>query len=241
VWLEGEVPDPGPAFVLLARAAATFEELRPPDRSPPTLDEHATAVAERAAASIAGSGLPAGVANAIVLAARAHDHGKADPRFQCFFHGGVPAFLAAPIAKSVFGIADLQASRAARRAAGLPSGLRHEIASVAALADAIRTRGVEDMPEVVDVELALHLVATHHGLGRPLPRVPSPSESGPREFAVTAAGVIGSARGDATEGWESGAWLHRFLAVNERYGPWGAAYLEAVLMLADRTVSREGG
>ena len=238
---EGEVRADSPAFVLLGRPAATREELRPSTKPPPTLDRHATAVAERAAGFLARSCLPEPVAAAVVLAARAHDHGKGDPRFQAFFRGGVPAFLAGPIAKSVFGTADVQASRAARAAAGLPGGLRHEIASVASLAEAVANGGVADIPDEVDVELALHLVATHHGLGRPVPRVPSPSASGPREFAVRAAGIAASARGDAVEGWEAGAWLRRFLAVVDRYGPWGSAYLEALLMLSDRTVSQEGG
>jgi CRISPR-associated endonuclease/helicase Cas3 len=238
---EGEVRADRSAFVLLGRPTITREELRPSGERPPTLDDHATAVAERATGFVARSGLPERVAAAIVLAARAHDHGKGDPRFQTFFRGGVPAFLDAPIAKSVFGTADVQASRAARAAAGLPGGLRHEIASVAALAEAVANGDVADMPDDVDVELALHLVATHHGLGRPVPRVPSPSASGPRQFAVRAAGISATARGDAVEGWEAGAWLRRFLAVVDRYGPWGSAYLEALLMLSDRTVSGEGG
>jgi hypothetical protein len=121
------------AFVLLTRARITREELRPPGERPPTLQDHANAVAERAAGYLTRSGLPDPVAAAVVLAARVHDHGKADPRFQSFFRGGVTAFLETPIAKSVFGTADAQASRAARAAAGLPRGLRHEIASVAAL------------------------------------------------------------------------------------------------------------
>jgi hypothetical protein len=74
-----------------------------------------------------------------------------------------------------------------------------------------------------------------------VPRVPSTSASGPREFAVSAAGIAGIARGDAIEAWEAGAWLRRFLAVVDRSGPWGSAYLEALLMLSDRTVSQEGG
>lgn len=245
---ENELRPASPAFVLLARPGATPsgpettpEEIRPASEPPPTLDEHATAVAERAGAFVAASDLPGPVAAAIVLAARAHDHGKGDPRFQAFFRGGVPALMRAPIAKSVFGTADVQASRAARSAAGLPSGLRHEIASVAALAEAVADGRVAGMPDEVDAELALHLVATHHGLGRPLPRVPSTSGSAPRAFAVRAAGITASARGDAIEGWDDGAWLNRFLVIIDRYGPWGSAYLEALLMLSDRSVSRAGG
>ncbi|MGO9959373.1 MAG: HD domain-containing protein, partial [Solirubrobacteraceae bacterium] len=238
---EEEVPGARPAFVLVASAKTTREELRPSGERPPTLQEHASAVAERAANYLTRSGIPDSVAAAVVLAARVHDHGKGDPRFQAFFRGGITAFLDTPIAKSVFGTADVQASRAARAAAGLPRGLRHEIASVAALADAITNDAVRDMPEQVDVDLALHLVGTHHGLGRPVPRVPAPSTSAPREFAVNAAGMTGTARGDALEGWDHGAWLRRFFAVIDRYGPWGSAYLEALLILSDRTVSQEGG
>jgi CRISPR-associated endonuclease/helicase Cas3 len=238
--LEGELAASRPAFVLLARAATSKDEVRSARERPPTLDGHAIAVASQAKGFVSRSGLPEPVAAAVVLAARAHDHGKGDRRIQAFFNGGVPAFGADPIAKSVFGTADVQADRAARVAAGLPRGLRHEIASVAALADAVENGGVTGMPVDVDLELALHLVATHHGLGRPFPRVPSPSASAPRAFAVAAAGIDGSACGDAVEGWDEGAWLHRFLTIIDRYGPWGTAYLEALLMLADRSVSAKG-
>jgi CRISPR-associated endonuclease/helicase Cas3 len=154
----------------------------------------------------------------------------------------------------VFGTADLQADLAARKAAGLPGGLRHEIASVAALVEALRNGGIDEMPENVDIELALHLVATHHGLGRPLPKVPSlwvsgsrressrrPPAAGPREFAVVAALISATVSPDGAEGWDNGAWLRRFFAIIDRYGPWGSAYLEAMLILADRTVSADGG
>jgi CRISPR-associated endonuclease/helicase Cas3 len=238
---EQAVDGSGPAFVLLARPFVTHEELRPAGTSPPTLDEHATAVAERAAGFVARSALPQPVAGAIVLAARAHDHGKADPRFQAFFRAGVPALLGAPIAKSVFGTADVQTSRSARAAAGLPDGLRHEIASVAALVDAVDRGDIAQLSAPTDVELALHLVATHHGLGRPVPRVPSTGRAAPREFSVAAAGITATARGDGDEGWDDGAWLRRFFAVVDRYGAWGSAYLEALLVLADRAVSRKGG
>jgi hypothetical protein len=58
---------------------------------------------------------------------------------------------------------------------------------------------------------------------------------------VSAAGIEARASGDAIEGWNDGAWLRRFFAIIERYGPWGTAYLEALLILADRAVSQEGG
>lgn len=241
VVLEGEISAAGPAFVLLARSNLTPEEVGPIGTDPPTLDVHAAAVAGRASDFLTRSGLPPAVAGAVILAGRAHDHGKADPRFQMFFRGGVPTFAAEPIAKSTFGTRDFRVSRRARRAAGLPQGLRHEIASVAALDDAFARGDVDDMPSEIDRELALHLVGTHHGLGRPVPYVPASEGTDPREFAARVAGIAGTARGDGLDGWADGAWLRRFVDVVGRYGPWGTAYLEAILMLADRTVSQEGG
>jgi CRISPR-associated endonuclease/helicase Cas3 len=197
-------------------------------------------VAERARAFVSGVACSDRVARAVVLAARAHDHGKAHPRWQAYYRGGVSALLAEPIAKSVFGTADVRAHRAARSASGLPARLRHEVDSVAILATALDRGWVADLePPDVDLELALHLVAVHHGLGRPIPLVPHP-EIPARPYAVDAAGVAGQATGDTQEGWAGGSWLRRFFAVVDAYGPWGTAYLEALLVLADRCVSAEG-
>ncbi len=60
-------------------------------------------------------------------------------------------------------------------------------------------------------------------------------------FQIDAAGIAGEAVGDGRDGWQDGTWLRRFSALNARYGAWSLAYLEALLMLADRTVSAEGG
>jgi hypothetical protein len=62
----------------------------------------------------------------------------------------------------------------------------------------------------------------------------------PAVFAVDAAGIAGTARGDGVEAFEGGAWVGRLAAVNRRYGAWGAAYLVGLLVLADRAVSSEG-
>lgn len=241
VVFAGERARAGPAFVLLRPRARTREEIRPAGTPPPTLEDHTARVAARAGEFAAQASLPGPVAGAVVLAARAHDHGKADPRVQAFFRGGVPALGEAPLAKSVFGTDDVQADRRARVAAGLPRGLRHEIASVAILACALAEGGIVDPSPEVDVELALHLVGTHHGLGRAVPRVPRGEGSQSRAFAADLCGVSGVAVGDGMEGWAEGAWLRRFFGVIESYGAWGTAYLEALVVLADRLVSAEGG
>lgn len=67
-----------------------------------------------------------------------------------------------------------------------------------------------------------------------------PKECHPSLSRSSCAGS-GAPRGDGLDGWAQGAWFERFFSLQERYGPWSLAYLEALLVLADRTVSREGG
>jgi CRISPR-associated endonuclease/helicase Cas3 len=204
---------------------------------PPTLDAHARAVCEEVAKYAQRLELPEVVAGSLRIAARGHDHGKADPRIQAFYRYGVEALAAEPIAKSEFGTRDPRAESFARELAGLPEALRHEIASVAAVAYALQAGAIDESE--FDPELVLYLVAVHHGLGRGIPRVPH-GGSPPREFRAEAAGIVGVALGDGRDGWANGAWLERFSNVLERYGPWGIAYLEGLLVSADRAVSARG-
>jgi CRISPR-associated endonuclease/helicase Cas3 len=205
--------------------------------SPPTLEAHAHKVRERLEQSLQVLGLPEPVQAALSIAAAAHDQGKADPRIQSFFRRGAGTIGAPPIAKSEFGTDDPRTSRLARRIAGMPRRLDHEISSVAILAQALDS-GVHHHG-VLEVDLALHLVATHHGRGRAIPRVPVGGEE-PRAFHVDIAGIAGTGAGDGLDGWADGEWLARFWRVLEHYGSWGAAYLEAVLIRADHIVSAGG-
>ena len=224
-------------LVLTPEGEARPDLLRQVSIRPPQLEAHELDVAERAASFVAGwAGEP--LTAAICLAARAHDHGKADDRIQAFYRGGILNPGQELLAKSLFGTEDQRMARVAQGRAGLPRGLRHEIASVAILVDHLERARPHDGWSF-DEDLALHLVATHHGLGRPWPLLPGGGAAA-REFAVASAGVEGIARGDGLDGWKDGEWLRRFVAINERYGAWGTACLEAVLILADRTVSAEG-
>jgi CRISPR-associated endonuclease/helicase Cas3 len=71
-------------------------------------------------------------------------------------------------------------------------------------------------------ELMLHLVAAHHGHARPhfLPRAADSEALKKSEAAIRAA-------------------PGRFARLNDRYGPWGLAYLEALLKAADGWASEE--
>lgn len=231
-----DLPDDGAAVLLGVTRPGDLVD-RGPKAPPPTLEAHARSVRERVGEYTSALALTGNAAGSLHLAALAHDHGKADPRIQAFFHRGIAPLAAPPVAKSDFGLADPATAKASARLAGLPRKLNHEIASAAILAEAIETAAIPEGE--FDTDLALHLVSTHHGRARPFPAVPS-GGSPPRHFACAAGGVTGSATGDGTEGWLAGAQLRRFWDVLDRFGPWGAAYLEAVLMLADRTVSAEG-
>jgi CRISPR-associated endonuclease/helicase Cas3 len=147
-----------------------------------------------------------------------------------------PASATSCSPRARFGTKDVRADREARTAAGVPTDLRHEVESVGVLLDAFE----REPPPDVDVGLLLHLVGTHHGLGRPVPRLPRGGLA-PRRYLVDVAGLRGIGVGDRSTATRDGAWVARFLDVVERYGAWGSAYLAALLMLADREVSAEGG
>lgn len=85
-------------------------------------------------------------------AARMHDQGKRDQRFQLMLHGDpLRAVLGPPLAKS--GLRGRHALADAWRASGLPRGFRHELAALANAA--------------AYTPLERHLIGTHHGYGRP--------------------------------------------------------------------------
>jgi CRISPR-associated endonuclease/helicase Cas3 len=191
------------------------------------LSDHAKAVETKARAFALSAGLSPARAEDIALAARWHDAGKADPRFQAMLCGGDRILAAiradAPLAKSATA-PDTLAAEHARRAAGLPARWRHEAHSVTR---AIVARAVDG---AADPELVLWLIGTHHGHGRPLfphhdPREP-PSALGPQRLDFQ---------------FEGHDWPQLFERLKDRYGPWELARIEAVLRLADHRASEEAG
>lgn len=201
-----------------------------------TLDAHLRSVGERGQEFAERVGLRAELVTAIELAGRFHDLGKADPRFQATLRGG-PQWLAEAhgpeasdlLAKSCdIGRHDRSA---VRRESAWPPGYRHEAVSLALVQQA--ELGVF---QGVDRELVEHLVAAHHGHARPL--FPARLDECPVDVDVVFDGVsfTGSSNG-SHPGWSHPA---RFDRLCERYGEWGLAHLEAVLRLADISISEEG-
>ncbi|MBK1632156.1 hypothetical protein CKO31_15705 [Thiohalocapsa halophila] len=193
---------------------------------------HLPGVARYARRFAAGCALPETLADAVERAGLMHDLGKLDPRFQCLLVGGNPWGVDPdrPLAKSITLPRDKRAWERARAAADYPKGARHELYSVVlALSDDSSVLLPREEPAR---SLILHLIASHHGRCRPF--APVVEDPGPHE-AMTAElhGVHLSHQGPTRlERMDSGT-ADRFWDQVHRYGWWGAAWLEAILRLAD--------
>ncbi len=197
------------------------------------LDRHGRDVAAFASNFAASVGLAPKLQKDLALAARLHDVGKADPRFQKMLVGGSEvrfAMLKEPLAKSAVPLRDLGARLQARARAGYPRGYRHEVLSVA-LADS----APELLARASDPDLVLHLVGSHHGWGRPF--APAHDDPDEREVALDFDGhhLVASTRHGLAR-LDSGV-SDRYWRLVESYGWWGLAWLEAILRLADHRAS----
>jgi len=180
------------------------------------------------------SGLSVGIVEDVALAARFHDVGKADPRFQALLAGGDRgrAIRGGLLAKSARMPTDRATLAEKREASGYPIGGRHELLSV---------RLVESAPTLLDKahdkELVLHLIESHHGHCRPFAPVVFDDKPPTVRVPPDVAGVAMAF--DKTTGLErldSGV-ADRFWNLVRRYGWWGLSYLETCLRLADHRAS----
>lgn len=200
------------------------------------LEDHLAAVEQRARGFAKRLGISDLLQEAVAEAARAHDLGKWDPRFQTMLHGGDPAAAdvavadEAPLAKSGMDPADRRSVRAAFRASGLPRGYRHEVGSAQAVAGVAERLGAD-----VQTELVQHLVASHHGYARPLFPAVSDEEGQPFRIVTSEDSVLA----DPTASVDF-AHPDRFSTLSAAYGHWGLALLETIVRLADIGCSEEG-
>ena len=190
------------------------------------LDRHCDEVATRARKISECIGLSSGLADVVEHAGRLHDVGKADRRFQRWLdpdgrHGILLSKSNAPRHKW----------EAMRASAGWPRGGRHEELSARLIAAWLDQDQVWGDP--VQRDLLLHLVISHHGKGRPL--VPPVADGTPDAVSGVVAGVSVTAPADlGIIDWEQPG---RFRRLNDRFGPWGLALLEAIVMRSDHAVS----
>lgn len=185
-----------------------------------TLKDHTDGVVEHARKYASHCGLSSELVEDLVLAAKLHDLGKCDERFQVLLCGGSPTRAMRqkePLAKSG-GNQTLQERRKAQEAAQYPSGARHESSSVLLACQS----GL--LARATDKELVLYLIGTHHGYGRPL--LPFWKEDEDETVTANLTGEkLQAGTGRELGRFDSG-WIERFSRLNEKYGYWGLAYLE---------------
>jgi len=176
----------------------------------------------------------------LIAATAVHDWGKVDPRFQAMLRGTTPfAAMASEIllAKSGSIAFSAAARRVARQRAELPEGFRHEMLSVQMAENSAGATALPTNP--VHHALALHLIATHHGYGRPF--APLVDDNAPPDISLAMNGktiiITGIERLEHPAHALDFGLAERFWQMNRYYGWWGIALLETILRLADQTAS----
>ncbi len=197
-------------------------------------------------------GLGAWLAEHVALAAWLHDIGKADRRFQLMLRGGseVEYFKdETPWAKSTMPPGAKEQRRLARLRSGYPGGgYLHAVQSVAMLhgqLDALKYRLTKvDPGKDPDLDLVLHLVASHHGECRPF--APALIDASPVDVSLDdheskTFGKIDFAATPSNNGLHKldSPIADRFWGLVEKYGWQELCWLEAILRLADHRASEE--
>lgn len=166
---------------------------------------HVGDVVRHARAIVGGLTIDEQLKQAVITAAMFHDHGKRRAAFQRVlgnFQNAEPL---------------LAKSGNTNRKNRLKEDYRHEFGS---LMDVVNETGFTKLnPELQD--LVLHLIATHHGFGRP--HFPNPFDPEPPP------GVNVDAIAKEVP--------RRFARLQRKYGRWGLAYLESLLRAADWAAS----
>ncbi|MBA4192324.1 MAG: type I-U CRISPR-associated helicase/endonuclease Cas3 [Planctomycetaceae bacterium] len=184
------------------RCALDVEENKNSKR-PVAWTVHVANVLEHAEAIVKRLKLSDQFTQAVKMAARFHDHGKRRAAFQKVlgnFKNAEPL---------------LAKSGTKNRNNQLKEDYRHEFGS---LVDLEREPDFQNLPDEDTKELIRHLIAVHHGYGRP--HFPKPFDPEHSDTAAIACEVP-----------------RRFARLQRKYGRWGLAYLESLLRAADWAAS----
>lgn len=184
---------------------------------------HISKVEEKVSTTAQSLNLSAKLRSDLELAARLHDLGKLEPRWQtaAYLASGKVLDLENPLAKTGTN----------KRLGVQPRGWQHELQS----AQMIQETNV--LSAAFDPDLVIHLVASHHGWSRPFGRLQECDDLfEPFEYKVTPDGEPHLCQHSYIE---TGGILQaeRFLKLNKKYGYWGLAYLEMIFRLSDWSVS----
>ena len=164
---------------------------------------HVGDVVRHAKSVVEGLKIDESLKRAVVLAAEFHDHGKRRAAFQRVlgnFKNAEPYWAK---------------SGPDNRKNQLKEDYRHEFGS---LVDLESESAFEKLPDLDLKELIRHLIAVHHGYGRP--HFPNPYDPDHFDTNAVASEVP-----------------RRFARLQRKYGRWGLAYLESLLRAADWAAS----
>ena len=186
------------------RGATVNEESRAVSSGNQILSEHHEWTADKAGRIAKALNLPAKYQTMLVVAARCHDQGKEVERWQNAFNAPSDG---RPYAKTKGPVNQHILSR-----------YRHEFQSVID-AENNGLNGLKNTDHQFD--LALHLIAAHHGNARPAIGIESCDALPPTEAEHVAHEIA-----------------QRFARLNHQWGPWGLAWWEALLRAADQQASR---
>jgi CRISPR-associated endonuclease/helicase Cas3 len=176
---------------------------------PIKLRHHVDDVTANTKGFVARLDLPPAIDRALVMAARFHDLGKGRRVWQRSIGNPKPDVLHAKSGRSW---KPLEVST-----------YRHEFGSLLDLLDPNRAHRVEwEALDAESRELVLHLIAVHHGRGRP--SFPPDEAFDPEHPDDTAAEIAAEIP-------------RRYARLQRRYGRWGLAYLESILRAADWAAS----
>jgi CRISPR-associated endonuclease/helicase Cas3 len=217
VRLDFEAHPSGIGYVLTGRRSGSRKSGG--DRQ--TLRSHTADVVE--AVRLLSAHLAPEVRASLESAAKYHDWGKVDLRYQAWLRGGdtlAARYAPEPIAKSGRHRLPRQTS------AGLPAGFRHESLSIL-----FAEKGGAD-------ELALHEVGAHHGECRPFAPAVMDASAGCVEYDGIE--VCSAEQWDRAAHRLSSGVADRFWRLTREYGWWGLAYLDAIFRIADWNASGEG-
>ena len=213
---------------ILERTKTSHRRIRPDKnrgfkRRKVQLDSHLNAAAKEAEAICKKIGLRKDLAAVVKFAARWHDIGKAEERFQIFYDADWNPGDAL-LAKSTGETGNWKESR-------LPPGARHEALSARLVAEWL----ADEHWDPVSADLVVHLIASHHGHARPcIEPLVDPAfgavsaEIENREVSVSSDFHI----------WDDGH-PERFLMLQDEFGCYELAMLETLVKHADWVVSRK--
>jgi CRISPR-associated endonuclease Cas3-HD len=194
------------------------------------LSQHCADVEREARESARRVGLPIEFVEAVTVAGKLHDRGKAERRFQALLRGGdFWAVADKALAKSKTWLSPM-AQKRVRSRIGLPPGSRHECWSVRLAERYLAERSCQNP------DLVLYLIGVHHGWGRPFfPPVEDPDARGEVRTGVDGLTLAASVKHGLTA--LAAGWPDLSLRLLREYGAWELARLEAIVRLADHRAS----